>query len=117
MKNSALFLFSLVQMAMATSLALANPKQDDNVMSLPSIARVSIACNGIACRSTEPTRPSTDPPAADWTTRMFVRNCLEPAEGSAHFYDVTTYRSPPHMQDELLLSKDCGPGGDDDAED
>jgi len=131
-------------MAMATSLALANPRQYDNVMSLPSVLRVSIAyklpvsrprgnrlaptassldraafaadCHGIACRSTNRTRPSTR--AADSTTRMFVRrDCLEPAEGSAHFDDLAAHRSPPHLQGEVLLGEDCGPAGDDDAED
>jgi hypothetical protein len=91
---------------MATSLALASPRQYDNVMSL---------CNGVACRSTK--RTSTDPPAADWTTRSFVRmDCLEPAEGSAHFDDLTAHRSPPPLQGDLLPGQDCAPAGDDDAE-
>ncbi len=44
---------------------------------------------------------------------MFVRqDCLEPAEGSAHFDDLTVQRSPPQKQDELLLGEDCEPTGD-----
>jgi len=50
--------------------------------------------------------------------RIFVRkDCLEPAEGSAHFYDLAANRSPPPMQNEPLPGPDCGPGGDDDVED
>jgi hypothetical protein len=103
------------QMSMATSLARATPKQYDSAMSRATFAS---GCNDIACRSTKRIRPSTDPPTADWATRMFDRkDCLEPAEGSAQFDDLTAYRSPPHMRDELLLGQDCGPAGSDDAED
>jgi hypothetical protein len=119
-RNSALFLVSLALIALATPLALANPKQCDNVMSLPSVVRVSFAsdCNGIACRSTKRTRPSADPPAAGWATRMFIRrDCLEPAEGDAYFDDLAAYRSPPYVRGELLLGEDCGLAGDDDAGD
>lgn len=112
MKNSAFFPVSLGLMAMATSLAPASP------MSLPSVVRVSIAsdCNGVACRSMKRTRPST--PAADWTTRMFVRrDCLEPSEGGAYFDDLAAHRSPPHMRGKLSPGEDCGTADDDDAED
>lgn len=85
-------------MTMATSLALANPKQYDNVMALLSVVRVPIAIEG--------------------TTRSFVRrDCFEPAEGSAHFFDLTAHRSPPPVQGDLLLGQDCASAGDDYAED
>jgi len=85
---------------MATSLALANPKQYDNAMSLRG------------------TRAASRAPAADWTTRSFVRrDCFEPVEGSAHFYDLTAYRSPPPVQGDFLLGQDCSPAGGDDTED
>jgi hypothetical protein len=101
-KNSAIFLASLAQLTMATSLAIGNPKQYDNVMSLPPVVRV----------------PFTKPPAPDSTTRMFVRReCFEPAEGSAHFYDLTALLSSLHMRGELLSGEDCGPAGEDDADD
>jgi hypothetical protein len=122
-KNSAIFLASLAQMAMATSLASANPTQHDSrrhgdrpapAAILLDRAAFASHCNGLACPSTEPTQPSTEPPAAGWTMRMFVRrDCLEPAEGSAHFDDLAAHRSPSHMRGELLLGEDCG----DDAED
>jgi hypothetical protein len=86
-------------MTMATSLALAHPKQYDHAMSLSSVVRVP------------------DPPAADWTTHSFVRrDCFEPAEGSAHFDDLTAHRSPPPVQGDLMLGQDCAPAGDDDVE-
>lgn len=125
MKNSAIFLVSLAQMATATSLAWANPKQYDArrlgdrpapTVSFFDRTAFTSHCNGIACRSTKRTRPSTDPPAAGWTTRMFARrDCLEPADGSAHFFfqDLASHRSPPRMPGELLPGGDCG----DEAED
>ena len=101
---------------MATSLALANPKQYDNVMSLLSVVQVPIA-NEVAAR-VRGTRAARRSPAADWTTRSFVRrDCFEPAEGSAHFYDLAAHRSPPPVQGDLLLGQDCLPAGGDDAED
>ena len=94
---------------MATSLALANPKQYDNVMSLSSVVQVAARVRG--------TRAAPRAPAADWTTRSFVRrDCFEPVEGSAHFYDLTAHRSPPPVQGDFLLGQDCSPAGDD-AED
>jgi hypothetical protein len=93
-------------MTMATSLALANPKQFDNVMSPSSVARVPIA-NEVAPRV-----------RGTPTTRRFVRrDCFEPAEGSAHLDDLTAHRSPPPVQGDLLLGLDCAPAGDDDVED
>jgi hypothetical protein len=108
-------------MTMATSLALANPRQYDNGMSRSSVVRVPIA-EEVAARlrgtRAAPRAGVFDPPAADWTTRSFVRrDCLEPAEGSAHFDDLTAHRVPPPLQGELLPSQDCAPAGDDDAED
>lgn len=101
---------------MATSLALANPKQDDNVMSLLSVVRVPIA-NEVAA-GMRGTRAAPRAPAADWTTRSFVRrDCFEPAEGSAHFDDLTAHRSPPPVEGDFLLGQDCLPAGGDDVED
>jgi len=72
--------------------------------------------NGVGSRSTHDTR--TDPSASPWTVHIFVRkDCLEPAEGSAHFDDLIAHRSPPPMQSEPLPGQDCGPAGDDDVED
>jgi hypothetical protein len=102
-------------MTMATSLALANPKQYDNVMSLLSVVQVPIA-NEVAA-GVRGTRAAPRAPASDWTTRSFVRrDCFEPVEGSAHFYDLTAHRSPPPVQGDFLLGQDCSPAGDD-AED
>jgi hypothetical protein len=93
-------------MTMATSLALANPKQYDDVMSPSPVVRVPIA-NEIAARV-----------RGTPTTRRFVRrDCFEPAEGSAHLDDLSVHRSPPPVQGDLLLGLDCAPAGDDDAED
>ena len=93
-------------MTMATSLALANPKQFDNVMSPSSVVRVAVA-NEVAAsvRGTPATR------------RFVRRDCFEPVEGSAHFYDLTAHRSPPPVQGDFLLGQDCSPAGGDDAED
>jgi|SRR5580658_1476061 hypothetical protein len=103
-------------MTMATSLALANPKQCDNVMSVSSVVRVPIADEVAA--GVRGIRAAPRAPAADWTTRSFVRrDCFEPVEGSAHFYDLTAHRSPPPVQGDFLLGQDCSPAGGDDAED
>jgi hypothetical protein len=121
-KNSSIFVVFLAQMAMAASLASANPKQYDRQRgdrSPPTAGffdRAAFAsdCNGLACRSTKRPRPSTDPPGAGWMTRMFIRrDCLESADGSAHFGNLAALRFPRHIPGELLLGEDCG----DDAED
>jgi hypothetical protein len=97
---------------MATSLALANPKQCDDVMPISSVVRVPIAHEVAA--GVRGTRAAPRAPAADWTTRSFVRrDCFEPVEGSAHFYDLTAHRSPPPVQGDFLLGQDCSPAGDD----
>jgi hypothetical protein len=116
-KISAIFVVSLAQTAMATSLALANPKQCDSRQHgdrPPSTASVfdraafASDCNGHACRSRKPTRPSADPPAAGWTTRMFIRDCFEADYGSAQFDDLAAQRFPGRTRGKLLLGEDCG---------
>lgn len=101
LKHSVLFLvFSLPHMAMATTLALPDSPQ----------------CNGGTCRSTN--RYRVEPAETGWTTRIFVRrDCLEPPEGSAHFDDLKSYRSPPPLSGEALRGQDCEPADDDDGED
>jgi hypothetical protein len=84
---------------MAMSLASASPSD----------------CSGVVCRSTK--QIGVDPSAARWTTRIFDRkDCFGPAEGSAHFDELTVHRSPPPLQGELLPGQDCGSAGDDDPE-
>ncbi len=91
-------------MAMATSLAFANPKQFDNGLPLSAVVRTPIA-SGV------------DTAAADSTTRIFVRgDCIAPATGSANFYDLTAYRAPSVAPGDLLSGQDCGPANDEDAE-
>jgi hypothetical protein len=116
-KNPSIFVVSLAQMAMSASLALANPKQYDSrqcghrappTSGLFDRAAFASDCNGLAYRSTKRTRPSTDPPAAGWTMRMFIRDCLEDAYGTAQFDDLVAQRFPGHMRSELLPGEDCG---------
>jgi hypothetical protein len=101
-------------MTMATSLALANPNPCDDVMSRSPVGRAPIA---------DWARPTgrgagVAPPATDGRMLIFVRrNCLEPAEGSAHFDNLNAHRSPTIMQGEPLPGQDCGSAGDDDAGD
>jgi hypothetical protein len=120
-KNASLCaLLSSAQIAMTTSFALANPQQYLNVAPLSSVERVPIAshCDDIVCRSTKHIRPTNDPPATNRKTRMFVRrDCLEPAEGDAHFDALAAHRPSPQTRDELLPGEDCAPADDDDVED
>jgi hypothetical protein len=121
-KNSAIFVVSLFQMAMATSLALANPKQYDSrqhgdrpppTASLFDRAAFVSDCNGLACRSTKRARSYTDPPAAGWTTRMFIRDCFEADYGTAQFDDLAAQRFPGRMRGKIFLDDDCGDHAED----